>query len=469
MHISDTQANNLKLFINNPILLPHRLGNVDFTSVHNEWLKKGILMKSGEWHLQAYRSSFKSTTMAYVIISRLILYPNETIAIVRKKINHANDFVKMIRLKMESSSFIEFCRFIGLEAPQSTWWKNNEFNTSWRNSVTPEPSLRALSLFQNNTGSHYDWIFSDDLVTIKDRYSINEREKTKRFITDLLNIKTKGIIYSSTPYHPEDATFLSMPIPDKYPFGTIPFSKELTNETLSKKKLMRADEWSINYDLQYIIDANDRFVPDLNFTEDFNLKDNLSIMVIDPAYGGKDTTAVTVGYMKNGNIFVDGFVFKKSIVDLYDRLSTFCLKNNIQEIHVESNKEVGTGDMVRDTNKRTNRKIRREYTSEHNFKKFLFENYEKIKSENNLEYLKIPTVKMFHSSGEKHYRICNNTVNMWSSLYFNDSLQDDYLNQLMMYEEGFPTDDAIDSLSSFISIIKSKNARSRTKLSDFIA
>ena len=277
--MTNDKSKNIQIILENPIIVAQMLGHRDFTSVHNAWLKKIVYMQDGYWHLQGYRGSFKTTTICIGIIIRLMVYPEETIGVVRKKQSHADDIVRYIKSKMESKEFKSLCKMVGLEDPETKWWSNREFKTSWKKSSSPEPSLRSLSLFQNNTGTHYDWLYPDDMVTVKDRYFYNEREKTKRFLPDLINIKTKGIVYSSTPYHPDDASFQKMPASDKFPFGTIPFPQHIIDETLSKRKHMNKSEWAINYELHYLSDAEGRFVPDLKTIEYIDTEKYSCIMV----------------------------------------------------------------------------------------------------------------------------------------------------------------------------------------------
>ena len=139
-------------------------------------------------------------------------------------------------------------------------------------------------------------------------------------------------------------------------------------------------------------------------------------------------------------------------------------RKKISTIHIESNRELGTGDiLVPDIAKIQGFKPiqqKRQYTSVHG----LLKAFETLKQGN--PNIKIPEIKTFHSSGQKHYRISTALCDKWDMLHIStgDDMDNDYLNQLMLYEENCEIDDAIDSLASFVMILTAnKKPKSLTR------
>ena len=61
------------------------------------------------------------------------------------------------------------------------------------------------------------------------------------------------------------------------------------------------------------------------------------IAYLDTAFGGGDTTALSIGCKANGLYYVIGYVWNESVVKLYDVIIDRLKKHNVGTLHVENN------------------------------------------------------------------------------------------------------------------------------------
>ena len=103
--------------------------------------------------------------------------------------------------------------------------------------VTPEPSITAAGVGASITGAHFDYIWTDDIETIEDRYSAAAREWAKAYFRELDNLidplgQTR---LSGTPWH-EQAVFSTIDekffADRRFPVGTVPLPEEELAETI---------------------------------------------------------------------------------------------------------------------------------------------------------------------------------------------------------------------------------------------
>jgi hypothetical protein len=86
-------------------------------------------------------------------------------------------------------------------------WNNTGITISRRTKVLREPSIDTSGVDRSQTGSHYDLIIADDLVTDTNIRSVDNRQKVYDHIMDLLPILEPGgtLILIFTRWHTDDA------------------------------------------------------------------------------------------------------------------------------------------------------------------------------------------------------------------------------------------------------------------------
>jgi hypothetical protein len=141
--------------------------------------------------------------------------------------------------------------------------------------------------------------------------------------------------------------------------------------------------------------------------------DNLTCYAYcDPAYSGKNTTALTLLQEEQGKYTVKGFTWRENITGLYQKIVNICQQNNCLNLYIEANADHGLS-----------------YN----------------------EFIKLfPLCRSINEKENKHYKILHYIKKVFDKIYFDEDCQTEYLEQINYYEEGQEPDDAPDSLASLI-------------------
>lgn len=141
------------------------------------------------------------------------------------------------------------------------------------------------------------------------------------------------------------------------------------------------------------------------------------IAYLDPAFGGNDYCAFTIGTSHTENnktkIYIKhGSIWKAQIDETYDNVEKLCKQYNVQTLYIESNQAQTV--LSYELNKRGI------YT------------------------------KQVKNIQNKHLRIVNAIKLNWERIYFSNTVNADYLKQIINYSELSIHDDAPDSLAGLI-------------------
>jgi hypothetical protein len=263
------------------------------------------------------------------------------------------------------------------------------------------------------TGQHYDYIFTDDIVNVKDRTSRAERERIKTVYQELINIKNKGgkIFNTGTPWHKDDA-FELMPEPEKWDWkATGIFSPDEIEDIKSK---MSPSLFAANYELKHIA-SEDVIFDNAQTDADVENVVNAQFCHIDAAYGGEDYTAFTIAKKKNGKYYVYGRLWQKAVDEVMDEIIQDRQRLLAGKIYCETNADKG-------------------YLA-----KALREKGERVitYAETMNKYIKIVT----HLKGE------------WANVVFVKGTDAEYIDQILDYNEFAEHDDAPDSLACMMRLL----------------
>ena len=147
---------------------------------------------------------------------------------------------------------------------------------------------------------------------------------------------------------------------------------------------------------------------------------------IDAAYGGEDYTAFTICSKKNGKYYVFGKLWHKHVDDVTDEIIRYRKAFNAGRIAMETNGDKG-------------------YLS-----KAL-----RVKGELTLPYPE----KM-----NKFLKITSYLKAEWKNVVFVTGTDEDYINQIVEYNENAEHDDAPDSLASLVRMLWSKKDEQYTPI-----
>ena len=310
---------------------PHKFGHIlgyeKLTPLHGEWIK--IFYKYRKFDvLQAHRGSYKTTCGVVAMVLLFLCNPNMRLLIVRKNMSLASDILKTIQRHFETNDVLRLYMFSrwGITDAKTGVWSSERTTFAFKKTVTPEPSITAAGVGASITGAHFDYIWTDDIETIEDRYSAAAREWAKAYFRELDNLidplgQTR---LSGTPWH-EQAVFST--IDEKFfegrrfPVGAVPLPEAELAEILARKERLPYAEWCCNYELRHVQD-NDTIGA---FETAAAWECQYCVAFIDPSFSDKtDTDATTVaivGVTKTGKILFTGLKLPKSISDEPTRIT----------------------------------------------------------------------------------------------------------------------------------------------------
>lgn len=375
--------------------------------VYREWMRIMVFGKEDET-IQAFRGSGKTTCVAGSLALIMVLYPNIRIAFMRKTDSDVKEVIAQVRKMLESEDTRAISLAIWGVQVVLTTSTQNELSTNLTNDPRGSSQLTGMGVNGSLTGKHYDVIFTDDIVNLKDRTSRAEREHTKSVYMELQNIKNRGgrIVNTMTPWHVDDAGSL-MPKPRKWDYTTMP--EVMTDEDAKHiKERMTPSLWAANYEL--------RFIPsdDVIFTEP-NIGAPTSMVEggechVDAAYYGEDFTAFSAMAVHDGKRYVYGRLWRKHVEDVTPLIMADYERLRLGRLHTETNADKGY--------------------SARAFKE--------------LGARVVP----YAESQNKHVKIVTYLKTAWPEIVFVDGTDKAYIDQICDYTEDAEHDDAPDSLAS---------------------
>lgn len=374
---------------------------------YREWMRIMAFGKE-DATIQAFRGSGKTTCVAGSLALMMVLYPNLRIAFMRKTDSDVKEVIAQVRKMLESEDTRAISLAIWGVQVVLTTSTQNELSTNLTNDPRGSSQLTGMGVNGSLTGKHYDVIFTDDIVNLKDRTSRAEREHTKSVYMELQNIKNRGgrIVNTMTPWHVDDAGSL-MPKPMKWDYTTMP---EVMTEEDAKhvKERMTPSLWAANYEL--------RFIPsdDVIFTSPKTGADQSLVeggeCHVDAAYHGEDFTAFTAMAVHDGVRYVYGRMWRKHVDDVMPLIMDDYRRLMLGRLYTETNADKGySARAFKDMGAR---------------------------------------VVPYPESMNKHMKIVTYLKTAWPEIVFVDGTDRDYIDQICDYTEDAEHDDAPDSLAS---------------------
>ena len=407
-----TRQQAVKFLRETPYKFGIMLGFNKLTKMHNEWIKKMAFGKE-DHTLQGHRSSYKTTSLSIALALIMILLPNKRTLFMRKTDDDVKEIIKQVKniLTNPKTVYLVYCIYgitLKLTVENAT-----ELSTNLTTDIKGTSQLVGIGTQSSLTGRHYDYIFTDDIVNVKDRMSKAERERTKAVYQELINIKNKGgkIFNTGTPWHKEDA-FTMMPAPEKWDcYATGIFNAD---ELAHIKSLMSPSLFAANYELKHIASEDVIFENAVTGAEIQKVL-NAPFTHIDAAYGGEDFTAFTVARKAEGKIYVYGKLWHKAVDECTEEIIGIRKMLLAGKIYCETNADKGY--LARALREKGERVVTYPETMN--------------------KYIKIVT----HLKGE------------WPNIVFVQGTDQEYINQILDYNEFAEHDDAPDSCACMMRLL----------------
>lgn len=423
----------LKLVIEQPHYLGWLIGKDKLNPLHSEWIK--YCWDSNEPRaLQAFRGGYKSTAVDVVgIIRNFLVNPDERIALIRKAYNDSCTIVSAVQQAMQLPQVKKLFEVAHGFTPRATMAKEGKLRYNFKSTITPEVSLTAHGLESSLTGMHYDRIICDDIITLKDRISRAEREKTKEMVNEIAtNIidPNKGSIWIGTPWHRDDAWVEINRFADvaMYPLSKFNFLGE--KEVENKKKTTTPFLYACNYELEIKKDENALFTdPKMIQYWDYGKR---SFAHIDAGFDGDHYCGLTIlSPLDNLDPCLAkqfqgiGFVYPGNVKAWVKEIARYYRKYKCQYIFCETNPDKGYL-----ANQLQNEGLR---------------------------------VRTYAETENKHIKISTNLFEYWDKIGWSPDTDPEYLNQILDYREKSEPDDAPDSCASLIrEICKPQKRKSKS-------
>ena len=409
----------IRLLAQHPHLIGHLVGKDKLTELHSKWCRD-LWLPDFHTALQAHRNGYKTTIATEIgTLWRLLFAPDHRIALLRKTHTVACDTLKTIAQYFEHELIQELFYDVHGRYPKTIIDRADRLVFDFKGSITKEGNLDAFGIETVPTGSHYDEILADDVVTIKDRFSRAEREKTKINLQEIVtNILEPGrfLRLVGTPWHPEDAWSLDgLPLPWRY---TVHETGILTPKQIEeKRKTTSKAMFAINYELNHVTDEDSMFRDPVFEAWDAKRLRNIQAHV-DARFKGTHYTALTImGQRHDGRYQVYGQCYDKHIKDCCDDILGELARKDALILHIEDNPDKGWGAEL----------FRRGGSGR----------------------WRAPVVYDYHESMNKQKKIEGYISDFWGRLVFDNDCEDTYCEQVFDYR-GEEPDDAPDSLASLI-------------------
>jgi hypothetical protein len=400
---------------------PHKLGRIigkdKLTPLHSRWILY-CWDSNGPRALQAFRGGYKTTAVTLVgSIVWMLFHPNDRIAIIRKTFRAAADVIRAVAGAMWREEVQALFKLAHGAYPRPEISREGNLKYGFKRTDTPEGNITALGLDSGITGLHFDKIICDDIITLKDRISRAERERTKEVVREIqTNIiePGKGSAWIGTPWHREDAWGV---IRNFCPIAKYPLSKyNFIGEKEAERKRLTTTPFlfEANYELEIGSDETSLF-SDPVYSSGWNYSRPGALAHVDAAYDGDHYCALTIAAPlreegKNQYYQIAGFTCPGNVMDWVSEITRLCRKYRAGAIYVETNPDKGyTADKLRDKGLR---------------------------------------VKTYVERMNKHLKISTHLYNVWPYLEWDPDTDEEYMMQMTDYREGATPDDAPDSAAS---------------------
>jgi hypothetical protein len=349
----------------------------------------------------------------------MLFHPNDRIGIIRKNFSAAAEYTSTIATAMALPEVKELFKYAHGIEPKITRQRDGRYQWNYKKTLTPEGNITPKGIDGSLTGDHFDKIIVDDIVTVKDKLSRAERERTKEMTHEIAaNIidPGKGSTWIGTPWHREDAwgeinEFCEIA---KYPLSKYNFIGK--GEAERRKKLTTPFLFAINNELELGKDESLLFSdPIYSKGWDFSVKN--VIAHIDAAFDGDHYCSMTIMAPLSGKgddtvYQAVGFTYPGHIEDWYGKIEEFCAKYRVKYIYEETNADKGMSAKAL-----TARRLR---------------------------------VKSYSENQNKHLKISTNLYRFWKRILWAPESDDEYMLQVTDYKEGSEPDDAPDSVASLL-------------------
>lgn len=413
-----TREQAVRLLRDEPVRVAHSIGFTKLTELNNEWIKKMVSSKTDST-LQASRGTYKTTCNSLALANIILLLPLKRSLFMRKSDTDVKEILRQTQNILRTEQYNALSMVIHGKRIQFTKESATEISTNLTSDIKGTSQLVGMGLGSSLTGKHFDYIFTDDIVNIKDRLSKAERDRTKIVYQELQNVKNRDgkIFNTGTPWHKDDC-FSIMPEAEKYNCYHEEVKKIISQDELEVLKAnMLPSLFAANYELRHIASE------DVIFTDPLTGADRALVeqgtAQLDAAFYGEDYTAFSICKKHGDKYYVLGKCWRKHVEDCYPTIQGLYNDYMCGKMHIEKNADKGL--VARD-----------------------------------LKNLGL-RVNAYHESENKYIKIVTRLKKAWPDIIFVEGTDPEYIEQICDYNENAPHDDCPDSLASLVRVVYNKD------------
>ncbi|MDO4483590.1 MAG: hypothetical protein Q4C54_03895 [Clostridia bacterium] len=404
----------LTLLLADPARVANLCGYSKLTSsLHGRWMKD-MLLGQKDMTLMAHRGSYKTTCLAMVMATLLVTRPGCSLMFLRKTDEDAAEIIKQVKMILQTEAMRTLTAAIYGESVTLCRTGSSEITTNVYCAPRGAAQLIGCGLGGTLTGRHAEYVFTDDIVTLRDRISQPERERTAAVYMELQNIRSPGgrIINTGTPWHREDA-FRLMPAPQKFDCYTTGLLGK--DEIHRLHQSMSPSLFAANYELRHIAREDALFASAPAFTADETQLYG-GIAHVDAGYGGGDMTALTCARRTGDSITLYGRLWQGHVDTCMEAIAAECDRLQCGPLWCETNGDKGY----------LARELRRRGMQ----------------------------VRAYRESANKYVKIATHLRKWWHRITFLEGTDSDYLAQILDYSDCAIHDDAPDSAACICRLLE---------------
>lgn len=403
----------IEFLLERPADFAKLVGFDKLNALHNCWIVE-MLRGREDKTLQASRGTYKTTCVSVALALTCVLLPNRRTLFMRKTDGDVKEVIRQVQkilLDPHTQYFVQSIYGANLRLVTAS---TMEISTNLTCDAKGTAQLVGIGTKASLTGKHFDAVFTDDIVNIKDRVSKAERDQTKLVYQELQNIKNRGancrIFNTGTPWHIDDA-FSIMPAADRYDCYHPEIAKVISAAELEEiRTKMVPSLFAANYELRFVA-SDDVIFTNPQIDGDPALVEQGDIH-IDASYGGEDGTALTAFRKHGGKYYIYGRLWQKHVDDCVQEIIELRKHFNAGRIFCEDNGDKGY--LAKDLRKRGER------------------------------------VVTYHEKMNKYIKITSYLKSAWKDVIFIAGTDKAYINQICDYNEDAEHDDAPDSAASAV-------------------
>lgn len=404
-----SKTETIQFLLDFPAEFGKQVGFTKLTSLHDTWMKRMLDTAQEDSTLQAHRGSYKTTCLSIVIAILMVLRPSLCILFMRKTDTDVKEIINQVKKILLSEPMQYYSRCIYGVPVKLVRASATELTTNLSIGTRGTSQLVGIGSKSSITGKHFDLIFTDDIVNVEDRTSTAERERIKLVYQELQNIKNRGgrIFNTGTPWHKDDA-FCLMPNPEKwdcYSTGLID-----DDQLTFLKEHMTRSLFAANYELRHVAAEDVLFSNPRLHGDPANVMQGVSH--VDSAFGGGDSTALTILRKVGEDYFVFGQKFPRHVNDVMDTIVNYHNQFQAGKMWNETNADKGL--VAQQLHKRGIR------------------------------------VVTYSESQNKFYKISSILKYLWPHIVFVEGTDPAYIDEILDFNENAEHDDCPDSLASLI-------------------